>query len=87
VAGGKEAWRLRSTQKFTGQPGQNLVNGVKILTPQVCTGFGWKEEFRIGETEFVWGSKQARQDSMCKVEERDRVMLATTQINPGSASG
>ena len=60
---------------------------MKILIPRVCTGFGGKEEFRMGEKEFVWGSKQARQNYMCRVEESDRDKLATTQINPGSASG
>jgi len=52
-----------------GQPDQHLINPVKISTPWVCTGFGWKEEFRVGEKEFVWGSKQARQNYMCKGEE------------------
>jgi hypothetical protein len=27
---------------------------VKISTPWVCTGFGWKEDFRVGKKEFVW---------------------------------
>jgi len=74
----ESAWRLRSTQKFSGQQGQNLINAVKISTPQVCTGFGGKEEFRGGGKEFKWGSKQARQNYMCKDEESDWVKLAMT---------
>jgi hypothetical protein len=56
---------------------------VNISTSQVYTGFGRKEEFRVGEKEFVWGPKQVRQNYMCKVEERDRVMLATNRISFG----
>jgi len=35
----------------------------------------------VGEKEFVWGPKQVRQNYMCKVEERDRVMLAAVSAN------
>jgi len=31
----------------------NRVNTVKISTPWICTGFEGKEEFRVGEKEFV----------------------------------
>jgi len=82
------------TSLHLGQPDQYLVNPVKISTLWVCTRFGWKEEFGVGEKQFVWGSKQARQYYMCKVEKSDRVKLATTRvqlamsrIKPGSASG
>jgi len=59
------AWKHRSTQKFAGQPGQSLINPVKISTPRVCTGFAGKE---IG------------QNYLCKVQESDQVKLAIIQI-------
>jgi hypothetical protein len=48
---------------------------VKISTPRVCTGFAVKEEFRVGEKEFICGSKQIGQNYLRKVQESDRVNL------------
>jgi len=56
---------------------------VKISIPRICTGFAGKEEFRVREKEFVWGSKQVGQNYMCKAKESDRVKLAMIQIRSG----
>jgi hypothetical protein len=71
VAGGKEGMREPgdfAPHKSSPVNQVNLVNVVKILIPRVCTGFGGKEEFRMGEKEFVWGSKQARQTTCAELK-------------------
>jgi hypothetical protein len=62
---------------------KNLINSVKISIPRICTRFAGKEEFRMREKEFVWGSKQVGQNYMCKVKESDWVKLTTIQIRFG----
>jgi hypothetical protein len=54
---------------------------VKISTPWVCTGFGWKEEFRVGEKEFVWGSKPDK--TICAKAWSNQEQVATAWVKPG----
>lgn len=51
-----------------------------ISTPWVSTQFGWKEENRVAEKVFVWGSKQLRQNNMYTSEESEWTQVITIQI-------
>jgi hypothetical protein len=88
VAGVKKVWEPdRSTQRFAGQPGQDLINPVKISISRIYTGFEGKEEFRMREKEFVWGSKQVRQNYKCKVKESDQAGYNPDQVRVKAVVG